>query len=41
VGKARVDLRFWREGEATRHEVLAVEGELEVEQRGTGSAGEG
>jgi glycogen debranching enzyme len=36
VGKARADLRFWREGEMTRHEVLAVEGELEVEQRGTG-----
>jgi len=33
VGKARVDLRFWRDGEATRHEVLAVEGELEVEPR--------
>jgi glycogen debranching enzyme len=30
VGKARIDLRFWREGEATRHEVLAVEGDLEV-----------
>jgi hypothetical protein len=40
VGKARIDLRFWREGEATRHEVLAVEGELEVEQRGTGSVSE-
>jgi glycogen debranching enzyme len=40
VGKARIDLRFWRDGEATRHEVLAVEGELEVEQRGTGSASE-
>ena len=36
VGKARVDLRFWRDGEATRHEVLAVDGELEVEPRGTG-----
>jgi glycogen debranching enzyme len=36
VGKARVDLRFWSDGEATRHEVLAVEGDLEVEPRGTG-----
>ena len=35
VGKARIDLRFWRDGEATRHEVLAVEGELEVAERGT------
>jgi hypothetical protein len=33
VGKARIDLRFWRDGEATRHEVLAVEGELEVGPR--------
>jgi hypothetical protein len=40
VGKARIDLRFWRDGEATRHEVLAVEGEAEVEQRGTGGASE-
>jgi glycogen debranching enzyme len=38
VGKARVDLRFWRDGEATRHEVLAVEGELDVQQRETGGA---
>jgi hypothetical protein len=30
VGKACIDLRFWRDGETTRHEVLAVEGELEV-----------
>jgi hypothetical protein len=40
VGKARIDLRFWRDGEATRHEVLAVEGELGVKQRGTGGTGE-
>src|SRR5262249_30147392 len=40
VGKARIDLRFWRDGETTRHEVLAVEGELDVERRGTGSASE-
>ena len=38
--KARADLRFWRDGEATRYDVLAVEGELDVEQRGTGSASE-
>jgi glycogen debranching enzyme len=38
VGTARVDLRFWRDGESTRHELLAVEGELEVEQRGAGGA---
>ena len=38
VGKARIDLRFWRDGETTRHEVLAVEGELEVEQRGAAAA---
>lgn len=36
VGRARVDLRFWRDAESTRHEVLAVEGELKVEQRGMG-----
>ena len=41
VGTARIGLRFWRDGEATRHEVLAVEGELEVEQRGRSGAGEG
>src|SRR5262249_47062698 len=40
VGKARVDLRFWRDGAATRHEVLAGEGELEVEQRGAGGTRE-
>jgi glycogen debranching enzyme len=33
VGKARLDLRFWRDGEATRHDVLAIEGELAVERR--------
>ena len=31
VGKAKVDIRFWREGEATRHEVLAADGEIRVE----------
>lgn len=34
VGKASVEIRFWREGEATRHEVLNVEGELKIERRG-------
>jgi glycogen debranching enzyme len=32
VGKASIDLRFWRDGEATRHEVLEVHGDLNVEQ---------
>src|SRR5262249_30010534 len=40
VGKARADLRFWRDGDATRHEVLDIEGELGVEQGGTGGAHE-
>jgi glycogen debranching enzyme len=35
VGQARVDLRFWLDGETTCHEVLALEGELRVEQRAT------
>ena len=38
VGKARVDLRFWREGEATRHEVLTAEGGLEVEDSSRASS---
>jgi glycogen debranching enzyme len=33
VGKASVDIRFWREGDGTRHEVLNVEGELKIERR--------
>jgi glycogen debranching enzyme len=33
VGKAMVDIRFWREGEVSRHEVLGVEGELHVKLR--------
>jgi glycogen debranching enzyme len=44
VGKARIDLRFWRDGEATRHEMLAVDGKLAVERRpfmGTAAAGRG
>ena len=32
VGEGKVDLRFWREGERTRWEVLNQEGELEVKQ---------
>lgn len=35
VGQAAVDIRFWREGDATRHDVLAVTGELKVEPRET------
>jgi glycogen debranching enzyme len=30
VGKATVDIRFWREGETTRHDVLATDGEVSV-----------
>jgi glycogen debranching enzyme len=30
VGKARVDLRFWREGDRTRYDVLSMDGELRV-----------
>jgi glycogen debranching enzyme len=33
VGHATIDLRFWREGAATRYEVLASKGELRVEPR--------
>jgi len=33
VGKASADIRFWREGDGTRHEVLNVEGELKIERR--------
>jgi glycogen debranching enzyme len=33
VGKATVDIRFWREGEVSWHEVLGVEGELNVKLR--------
>jgi glycogen debranching enzyme len=35
VGKAVVDLRFWREGERTRYDVLSVDGELNVTSAGT------
>ena len=32
VGKARVDIHFWREGEVSRHEVLSIDGQLKVER---------
>ena len=32
VGRCRLDLRFWREGEKTRWEVLSVDGDIAVEQ---------
>ena len=35
VGKAVVDLRFWREGERTRYDVLSVDGELRLMSAGT------
>lgn len=36
VGHATIDLRFWREETATRYEVLALKGELQVETRQAG-----
>jgi len=33
VGKATADIRFWREGEVSRYDVLKVEGELNVKLR--------
>lgn len=33
IGKALLDLRFWREGAVTRHEVLAMQGDVRVEAR--------
>jgi glycogen debranching enzyme len=33
VGAAKIDLRFWRDGQRTLWEVLAQEGELTVEER--------
>jgi glycogen debranching enzyme len=33
VGSATAEIRFWREGDETRHEVLAVDGQLTVEAR--------
>ena len=32
VGRARLDLRFWREGEQTRWEATAVDGSIKVEE---------
>ena len=32
VGDATIDIHFWREGETTRHDVLAINGELNVER---------
>ncbi len=40
VGKATLDLRFWREGAVTRHEVLAVEGEVQVHRRDASATNE-
>ncbi|MCW5797141.1 MAG: hypothetical protein KIT40_01455 [Nitrospira sp.] len=33
ISKASVDLRFWREGAVTRHEVLAIQGDVHAEAR--------
>ncbi|MCC2643137.1 MAG: hypothetical protein K0S45_3550 [Nitrospira sp.] len=33
VGRATLDLRFWREGAVTRHEILGLQGDLEVKLR--------
>src|SRR5499433_2613575 len=33
VGRGMATLRFWREGETTRHDVLAADGEISVEHR--------
>ncbi len=35
IGQATLDLRFWREGTITRHEVLALQGDVRVEARDT------
>ena len=35
VGSATLDLRFWREGTVTRHEVLAQKGDVQVTARET------
>jgi hypothetical protein len=35
VGNSKLDLRFWREGEQTRWEVLDAQGDVMVEQRPT------
>ena len=33
VGRARLDLHFWRDGERTRWDATAREGSIEVDQR--------
>ena len=33
VGQSQLDLRFWREGDRTRWEILAQEGDITVQQR--------
>jgi hypothetical protein len=33
VGESTITLRFWKENKETRHEVLALEGDLLVERR--------
>jgi glycogen debranching enzyme len=33
VGKSTITLRFWKENNQTHHEVLSMEGDLDVEQR--------
>ena len=40
TGESNGRRSFWRDSEATRHEALAVESELEVARRGTGGARE-
>jgi hypothetical protein len=35
IGQATLDLRFWREGTVTRHEMLASQGDVRVEARDT------
>ena len=39
VGKATIDLRFWREGDMTRYNVLSVDGELSVSEPKNGGPG--
>ncbi len=39
VGKATIDLRFWREGDMTRYDVLSVDGELSVSEPKNGGPG--
>lgn len=41
VGRATLDLRFWREGTVTRHEVLAQKGDVQVTARETARTRQG